>query len=180
MSGARGPALRQALGAGLWGLVFLWAATAQAHVASNGFLAARVSGQDVAGSVELALRDVELAVGVDADRDGKVTWGELQAAGPAVAAYVRNHVELRSGAAACELEFQRLQVNDRVDGAYAWLPFTAHCPVAVRILGIRYSIMDGIDPSHRGLLTLTAGGVTQTGVVGGPASAAGHFGEGDR
>jgi hypothetical protein len=149
-----------------------WAAAAQAHVASNGFLVARVTGSDIAGSVELAVRDVELAVGVDADRDGRVTWGELRAAAPALAAYLGEHVQFRTGNSACRLEFQPLEVNDRVDGAYAWVPFTAQCPGTVQNLGVRYTVMDGIDPSHRGLLTLSAGGVTQTGVLGGTAARA--------
>jgi hypothetical protein len=32
---------------------------------------------------------------------------------------------------------------------------------------VRYSLMDDLDPSHRGLLTLTAGTAAQTGVLGG-------------
>lgn len=153
-------------------LACLWAAAAQSHVASNGFLVVRVDGSDLSGSVELAVRDVELAVGADADRDGKVTWGELQAAGPAVRDYLEHHVEFRAGNGVCTFVFQPMQVNDRVDGTYAWLPFTAHCPATVRNLGIRYTVMEGIDPSHRGLLTLSAGSVTQTGVLGGSGARA--------
>ena len=54
-------------------------ATAHAHIASNGFLVAKVAGNEVSGSLELAVRDVELAIGIDANGDGKVTWGELRA-----------------------------------------------------------------------------------------------------
>jgi hypothetical protein len=136
-------------------------------VASNGFLAANVNGQDVSGSVELAVRDVELAVGVDANRDGKVTWGELHDAEPQLARYLAQHVSFAAQDQACRLSFDALEVNDRVDGSYAWLPFKARCPVAVRQLTIRYTVMDGIDPSHRGLLTLAAGTAVQTGVLGG-------------
>ena len=57
----------------------LLAARAPAHVASNGFVQIDVHGRELAGSVELAIRDVELAVGVDAKGDGQVTWGELRA-----------------------------------------------------------------------------------------------------
>jgi HupE / UreJ protein len=144
-----------------------WACYAHAHVASNGFLVGKVTGQDIAGSVELAVRDVELAVGVDADGDGKVTWGELKAAQPRVVRYVRDHLALSAQNDACDLSFQEIQVNDRVDGNYAWLPFTARCRIAVRELQIHYTMMHGFDPSHRGLLTLIAGDVTQTGVLGG-------------
>ena len=42
------------------------AAAAQAHVASNGFLSLEVRGRTLEGSLEIAVRDAELAVGVDA------------------------------------------------------------------------------------------------------------------
>lgn len=142
-------------------------ASAQAHVASNGFLVVDVQGRDLNGSLELAVRDVELAIGVDSNRDGQVTWGELRASQPRLAEYVSQHLTLRAPGADCPVQFQSLQVNSRVDGNYAWLPFTAHCPSAVRELQIRYTLLDDIDPSHRGLLKLTAGSNVQTAVLGG-------------
>ena len=153
----------------LWLLLLLiWAGAVQAHIASNGFLVAHVNGQDIAGSVELAVRDVELAIGVDTNHDGKVTWGELRSSAPQLLQYVGQHLFLSAQESSCAVNLGALQVNDRVDGSYVWLPFTAHCPATVQRLGIRYSMMDDIDPSHRGLLTLTAGSVTQSGVLGGP------------
>jgi hypothetical protein len=148
-------------------IALAWACSAHAHVASNGFLVGKVTGPDIVGSVEVAIRDVELAVGVDADADGKVTWGELRAAEPQVARYVRNHLAFVAQNSICDLTFQEMEVNDRADGNYAWLPFKARCRSAVHELQIRYTLMEGFDPSHRGLLTLTAGNVTQTGVLGG-------------
>ena len=55
-------------------------------------MVAHVTGKDIAGSVEISIRDVELAVGVDADHDGKVTWGELRTAEPQVAHYIKEHL----------------------------------------------------------------------------------------
>ena len=148
------------------------AAAAHAHISSNGFLVAKVNGPDVTGSLELAVRDVELAVGIDADADGKVTWRELRDGEPQLARYLAEHVTFMAQTQGCQLFFDALEVNDRVDGSYAWLPFRARCPVAVRQLTIQYTVMDGIDPSHRGLLTLTAGAAVQTGVLGGASAQA--------
>lgn len=144
-----------------------FACSAHAHVASNGFVVAHVTGKDIAGSLELSIRDVELAVGLDADQDGKVTWGELRAAEPRVTHYVKEHLTFGTQNSPCDLTFQSLQVNDRVDGSYAWVPFKARCAQIVQDLNIHYTVMEGLDPSHRGLLTLTAGGVTQSAVLGG-------------
>jgi hypothetical protein len=148
-------------------VMLVFAGSAQAHIASNSFIVARVAGEDITGSVELAVRDAELAVGVDANGDGKVTWGELRAAAPQIVRYVRDHVAFIAQNNVCELSFQPIQVNERVDGDYTWLPFTARCRTPISELVIHYTIMENIDPSHRGLLTLAAGDVTQTGVLGG-------------
>jgi HupE / UreJ protein len=153
-------------------MMLMLSPVARAHIASNGFLVVQVRGAQLSGSIELAVRDVELAIGVDANRDGKVTWGELRAAEPRLMQYVAQHLYLGAQNSGCVINFQALEINERVDGNYAWLPFTARCPQDVRQLSIRYSLMDDIDPSHRGLLTLTDAGVSQTGVLGGKSAAA--------
>lgn len=143
---------------------------AGAHVASNGFVSAEVAGAAIGGSVEIAVRDAELAVGVDVNRDGRVTWGELRAAGPRLDEYLAAHLAFSAQGAACQLTFGDLRVDDRSDGNYAWLPFSARCPAPVRRLTVHYRLMAGIDPSHRGLLTLAAAGEVQTAVLGGAAA----------
>jgi len=150
----------------------LLTAAAHAHIASNGFLVAHVDGRTITGSYELAVRDVELAVGVDVDRDGKVTWGELRSAEPQIIRYLKQHLGLAAQGSTCDMTIQPMQVNERVDGNYAWLPFTARCSGEVKQLTIQYSILDGIDPSHRGLLTLNAGEAVQTAVLDGKSAQA--------
>ncbi len=154
----------------LFGCALAVAAAAQAHIASNGFLVAHVAGTEVSGSVEIAVRDAELAVGLDANHDGRVTWGELAAGGPDLARYLRQNVRFLVDSRPCALELGALEVTDHVDGRYAWVPFSAHCPVQIRQLEILYTPLSDIDPSHRGLLRLTAGSVIQTAVLGGSAS----------
>ena len=155
-------------------LGLLLCVSAQAHVASNGFLLAHVEGSSIQGSVEIAVRDVELAVGAGADRDGKVTWGELRGAQRRLDEYLAQHLSLSAQGRPCRLSLRSMQLNEHVDGAYAWLPFEAACPVSVEHLGIRYTVLSDIDPSHRGLLTLTDGPVVQTAVLGG-AGGEGRF-----
>lgn len=144
---------------------------AQAHVASNGFLTAKVTGPDINGSIELSVRDAELAVGLDANNDGQITWGELRNAQSAFQRYVEQHLRFSAQSQACTLVLQSLQVNDRVDGIYVWLPFAARCPQSVRQLTIDYTVLQDEDPSHRGLLTLAADSIAQTGVLGGRSGA---------
>jgi hypothetical protein len=147
----------------------LVASLAQAHIASNGFLKLQVDRAEVSGTLELAIRDGELAVGLDHDGDGKITWGELRASQAALQVYVLEHVRL-AGARACTMGFGAVRVNERVDGNYLWLPIKADCGGVPRRLSIDYRVLDAEDPSHRGLLTLSANGTTQTAVLGGSSS----------
>jgi hypothetical protein len=122
--------------------------------------------------MEISVRDAELAVGIDANHDGKITWAELRSAQPRLVGYLSDHVTFAVQGRRCDITFQPMEVNDRVDGHYAWLPFTGRCPgaidaVEIDAVEIRYTVLEGLDPSHRGLLTLTGQGGTQTGVLGG-------------
>jgi len=153
-------------------LVLMLSRAAAAHISSSGFLVLRIEGGEVSGSLELALRDAELAVGIDANHDGKITWGELRESQFELSRYVAQHLVLSAQDSACPLTFQPIEVNERVDGNYAWLPFTAHCTAKPGELSVAYSLMKGLDPSHRGLLTLISGTATQVGVLGGSAAVA--------
>ncbi len=147
-------------------LAVLGAMSASAHVASNSFLNLRIDHNQATGSLEMALRDAELAVGIDSNRDGRITWGEVRSAQELLTQYLRVHLQLTGSEAGCSLQFGALQINERVDGNYLWVPFNAACPTAHQ-LTISYRVLDEEDPSHRGLLTLTASGMTQTAVLGG-------------
>lgn len=152
----------------LWPLlVCAWAATAHAHIASNGFLTLNVEGSSVTGSIELAMRDAELAVELDSNRDGKINWGELRSHQHDLELYLRSKLSISDGTSRCSEEFAPVEVNERVDGNYLWLPFTATCGSKLTQLAIDYRLLQDVDPSHRGLLTVTAWGATQTGVLGG-------------
>ncbi|HEV7985933.1 MAG TPA: HupE/UreJ family protein, partial [Steroidobacteraceae bacterium] len=152
-------------------LLLVIAPLAEAHIASNGFLSLAVERGQVSGSLELAIRDGELAVGLDRDRDDKVTWGELRAGQAALERYVRAHLLLSGTAGPCRLQIGAVEVNDRVDGSYLWLPLSADCGAALKDLSIDYRLLRDEDPSHRGLLTLSAHGQSQTAVLGGGALA---------
>ena len=89
----------------------------------------------------------------------------------ALQVYVLAHLHLTGADGPCRMDFNSVQVNDRVDGSYLWLPFTADCGSALKRLSIDYRLLDAEDPSHRGLLTLSAGGASQTAVLGGDSPA---------
>ena len=108
-------------------LLCMWATAAYAHIASNGFLTLNVEGSNLTGSIELTLRDAELAVGLDSNGDGRINWGEVRSHQHELELYVRSRLALGYGASRCSEQFGSVAINERVDGNYLWLPFTAAC-----------------------------------------------------
>ena len=103
------------------------AAPAHAHKPSDSYLALRIEDARVAGQWDIALRDLDFAIGLDANGDGDITWGELRARHADVAAYALARLKLRSNGADCPLQAGEHQVDDHSDGAYAVLKFNADC-----------------------------------------------------
>jgi hypothetical protein len=64
---------------GIAALFCLWPAIAEAHKPSDSYLALSVQGTIVQGQWDIALRDLDFAIGLDADGDGEITWGEVKA-----------------------------------------------------------------------------------------------------
>src|SRR5213083_1891467 len=63
------------------------AAVADAHKASDSYLQLTVEPAGLAVRWDIALRDLDVALDLDGDGDGKLTWGEVKAAWPRIEAY---------------------------------------------------------------------------------------------
>jgi hypothetical protein len=59
--------------------------------------------RQVDGQWDIALRDLDMAVGLDADGNGELTWDEVRARHEAIAAYALARLKLASDGAACPL-----------------------------------------------------------------------------
>ena len=67
---------------------------AAAHKASDGYLTVEHRGSSLDVRVDLALRDLENAIGLDADGDGAITWGEVKTQHAAIAAYASSRLKI--------------------------------------------------------------------------------------
>ncbi|MGZ8211854.1 MAG: HupE/UreJ family protein [Burkholderiales bacterium] len=139
---------------------------ALAHKPSDSYLVLQAEGPNVAGQWDIALRDLEHAIGLDADGDGAITWGELKARHAAIAAYALGRLKLRTESRDCEIKVTDHLVDNHTDGAYAVLRFDAACSgPESRALEIEYRLFFDLDPTHRGLLRWQSGKLTMTGVL---------------
>ncbi len=140
-------------------------AAAHAHKPSDSYLKLAVSGEVIESEWHIALRDLDFAIGLDTDQDGAITWREVKATHPDIAAYALSRLTLGNAGAACAPAMQEHLIDDHSDGAYAVLRFRATCATAVNAITINYRLFFDLDPQHRGLLNLSADSGQHTGVL---------------
>jgi hypothetical protein len=152
-------------GRGLITVVLALAASAAfAHKPSDSYLAVSVEGTELSGQWDIALRDLDFAIGIDDNGDGDITWGEVKAHHADIAAYALARLKLRSGGADCPVRATEFLVDDHSDGAYSVMRFEGACPAEVETIEISYSLFADLDPQHKGLLRLEHGSGTRTGI----------------
>ncbi len=149
---------------GLAALAMLLASAASAHKPSDSYLSLVVDEQRVMGRWDIALRDLEHAIGLDRDGNGAVTWGEVKARHGDIAAYALARLELSSAGSVCATSPVEQLIDQHSDGAYAVLRFTGDCPAPIDALDVSYSFLFDLDPLHRGLGQVQSGDLTQTSV----------------
>lgn len=144
--------------------LMLMGAPALAHKPSDSYLSLSVAGAQVQGQWDIAVRDLDYALGLDADDDGVLTWGELRTRHAHIAAYALAHLRLLQDGVACPMAVTEQLLDTHSDGAYHVLRFRATCTQEPRILGIEYKLFFDLDPQHKGLLRLNHADTTQTAV----------------
>jgi len=170
----------------LFGLLLLLSLPVMAHKASDSYLVLDVKGSEVSGQWDIALRDIDFALGLDRDGSGEITWGELRARHADIAAWALGRLSLQRGGA-CTLQVADHLVDSHTDGAYAVLQLAGNCPAASGDLTLHYRLLFELDALHRGLLRLSLDGRPQTAVyspqraeqvlVAGEASRLAQFGQ---
>jgi hypothetical protein len=133
------------------------AGTAHAHKPSDAHLrleAVADGDATLRGRLDVALRDLDAAIGLDADGNGDITWGEVTAAAPKILAYVQPRIGVAGDGQPCAIVFGTAALTDLVDGAYWSGPLTVTCPTRPAELAITYNLLFDLDAQHRGLVHL--------------------------
>ncbi len=142
------------------------AIAAQAHKPSDSYLTVSNDGsQAVAIRWDIALRDLEIPLHLDANHDGEITWGEVKQRKDAIVDYARQHLRVRSENVECDMTTPvQLLIDAHTDGNYAVLKFAADCAKVPTTLDIEYHLFFDVDPSHRGLIRIDTNAAQQTAV----------------
>jgi hypothetical protein len=137
-----------------------------AHAVSTSFVSVRLANDDAAVAVrwDIALQDLVWTVFIDSDVDGVATWGEIQAAEPAIASAVLAQIALDRGGAACDLRVHDFALAKRLEQNFLSIALEARCPRAGAVHVGGPLFMSG-DASQRVLLSATRGDLAFQGVI---------------
>ncbi len=135
-----------------------------AHKPSDSYLTLKVDDAMVSGQWDIALRDLDYAIGLDANNDGDITWGEVKARHNDIVAYAMPRLQIKRSGIACENKVSEQLIDNHSDGAYTVVRFVSECPSAAGNIDMSYSLFADIDPQHKGLLNFIVQGETRTAI----------------
>ncbi|HEY2561631.1 MAG TPA: HupE/UreJ family protein [Caldimonas sp.] len=138
-------------------VLLLGTGVAAAHKASDSYLQIVASPGRLEVRWDIALRDLDVALDLDSDADGKLTWGEVRTAWPRIESYAMQRLAI----AGCPLTAIGRSLERRNDGAYAVLHLVSSCtlPATPRI---SYGLFAEVDPTHRGIAKVQRAGQVVT------------------
>ncbi|MGV8898936.1 MAG: HupE/UreJ family protein [Burkholderiaceae bacterium] len=142
----------------------LLCAAAHAHKPSDSYLTLTVNDNKIEGQWDIALRDLDFAIGLDQDGNGELRWGEIRARHRDIAAYALGRLTLANAGASCPITAGQQQIDNHSDGAYSVLRFSAVCNTAIEKIEVDYRLLFDIDPQHKGLLHLQSGTQASTAI----------------
>jgi hypothetical protein len=148
-------------------LVIAWlllSLPAWAHNPSDSYLSLSIQNDHVEGQWDIALRDLDNAIGLDRDGNGQLTWGEVRYAHGEIGAYALSRLVLSAGTRTCTTQVLDHLIDHHTDGAYSVLRFRAHCTEPIERLAVDYRLLFDIDAQHKGLLRLTQSEQTSTAI----------------
>jgi hypothetical protein len=142
---------------------------ALAHKPSDSYLTLEAKGETIVGRWDIALRDLDFALRLDADGNGEITWGEVRARHADIAAYAGARLTVLGDSSTCPLTVGEQLVDEHTGGAYTVLPLTLRCETPDRAapqrLSVHYTLFADLDPQHRGLLKLSVHGRARSAVL---------------
>lgn len=142
---------------------------AEAHKASDAYLQLRTDGTAATLRIDIALRDLDRDLVLDADDDGLLRWGEVRSRAADIESLadrgVRMEIRDAQGATCRAGAHAPLQLEQHSDGRYAVLVRTWTCTQAPASGALSYGLFATTDPTHRGVLVWRQGGAAKTAVV---------------
>ncbi len=136
----------------------LLASQAWAHKASDSYLTLTPRGSEVSARWDIALKDLDGELDLDADGDGQIRWREVLERQSGLVEYALSHLQLSQAGAPCTPRSPSLRLTRHSDGVYAVLDFLIACAFEVKEVTLDYGLLFEVDAQHRGLVRLAGAG----------------------
>jgi hypothetical protein len=127
---------------------------ASAHTASTAWLVLETDGARIQGTWDVAIRDVDLALTLDADGDGRVTWGEVRRKQQAIETWAANGLDLRADGVRLPLQIRSVSISEVTGVPCLHLECLASAAADIRELSLTYGLLFDLDSMHRGLVRI--------------------------
>ena len=133
---------------------------ALAHKPSDAYLRFDVQPANIVEQrFDIALRDLDRELQLDANDDGELTWGELRPRTAEIEAFAADGLSVKladqQGKACTPGALQPLQIDGHSDGHYAVLLRRWQCAAPPQDLTLGYRLFAASDPTHRGVTLLS-------------------------
>jgi hypothetical protein len=132
---------------------------ALAHRASEAFLEIQVQSGITKVRWDIAIRDLDLLLDLDADGDGALQWSEVVHRKAAIADYASRRIALSAASGGCAGSPTVNSLARRDGSTYAVLRWYPACPHGEPVSGLQYRFLFGVDPNHRVIVSLPGGAV---------------------
>ena len=145
----------------------LFVLPACAHKPSDSYITLKKVNGVIEGQWDIAVRDLEYAIGIDKNNDGIITWSELRDNHKKISDYALSHFKMKTSDGYCTNQVIEQLVDNHSDGAYTILRFSIDCPgkdKTPKVFNLDYSLFFDVDPQHRGLLNIQHKGKTLTSI----------------
>ena len=145
-------------------LLLGFSASVCAHQGSSSYLSVSVNGTNVTSQWDISLIDLEQVVGLDANNDGDITWGEVKAKQKEIERYALSRLRVKLDGVERQWTVTELSIDNFSDGRYAVLSLRVENGTKPQNLEINYRAFFDTDTQHHGLFRLTGMGKEQTAV----------------
>jgi hypothetical protein len=137
-----------------------------AHQPGESYLNLTFEETRLIGQWDIALRDIDAAIGLDSNANGEITYEELLNAQKTIAAYALPRLKLQINGVTYTPEISKHEVAQHPDGIYAVMNFVLEDLRTPRTLDLTYRLFHDLNPQHRGLVNITYDGKSQIAIFG--------------
>ncbi|KQU78391.1 MULTISPECIES: HupE/UreJ family protein [unclassified Rhizobacter] len=139
---------------------------AQAHKPSDAYVHLQVDGAVVTQRFDIALRDLDRELALDADDDGQLSWREVRTRWADIDRLSLQGLDMQADGAPCVPGAAGVpQLDEHSDGRYAVLTRRWTCAAPVGTLTPVYRLFAQSDPTHRGIVRVQQPGRDETAVL---------------